>query len=265
MLYYAGIHTAEIFARGRTDRLALPLRTLLLLALADVVPHNWVGSVRAGGRRSIWARGVPKSIFFLDYEINVFFGCFPTCSPQWGCSQPCPRWCSRGGWGRRTGASCSSPLPSGRQLLRIENALQQSGRRKQDYESQKQITRCLQFIIFKWCDLAFSNLQMKFEKCERQDEAVTFKQLYPSLRWSTTRESCVACFLSIFVWQSNFDFLFACHLDCWSLPRTEVTFLPATTTYMSGEHLCLDNISVKLKLGAKLLVEEAAVLVANQE
>ena len=100
---------------GFTDRLALTLRTLFLLALADVVPYNWVGSVRAGWRRTIRARWVPEDLIW-------FFNCFPTCSPRWGCSRPCPRWCSRGGWGRCTGASYSSPPLSGRQLLGIDIA-----------------------------------------------------------------------------------------------------------------------------------------------
>ena len=109
------ILAAEICAGWRTDRLALALGALFLVALADVVPYNWVGSVRAGWRRTIRARWVPEDLIW-------FFNRFPTCSPRWGCSRPCPRWCSRGGWGRCTGASYSSPPLSGRQLLGIDIA-----------------------------------------------------------------------------------------------------------------------------------------------
>ena len=41
----ANICAAMIYDRGKTDRLALTLRTLFLLALANIVPHNWVGAV----------------------------------------------------------------------------------------------------------------------------------------------------------------------------------------------------------------------------
>ena len=92
----------------------------------------------------------------------------------------------------------------------------------------------------------FSNLQNKFEECERLDEAVTFNQLCLSLIWL----------------YNKIQVLIACHLVCWSLLRSEVTFLPTATTYISEEHLCLDKISVKI--GAKLLVEKAAVCVCGK-
>ena len=62
------------------------------------------------------------------------------------------------------------------------------------------------------------------------------------------------------VFAGLFLFLLVSLLACWSLFSSEVVCLPPATTYMAGEHLCL----VKIKsAGAKLLVEEPAMFVAN--
>ena len=160
---------------GFTDRLALTLRTLFFLSLANVVPHNRVRAVLADGRCSIRTRRLPEewfqsrsTMFFrhlfspvgfqffsnvfsnvFSYVFQMFFQCFfsqcfqcffSTCSLRWGCSPP-SGWdhgCpldSRGGWDRRRGAACFSRRPSGRRLLATDISWRRSEKREKRFDS----------------------------------------------------------------------------------------------------------------------------------